>query len=991
MGGAYKAIRSLQLWMLVVALSLPLISAAQRYTFHNLNVDDGLVQSQPTCLTQDRIGNLWVGTLGGLSRYDGHAFTNYTVRNGLLNNTIRAVAADSSGNIWIGTPSGLSKFNGKEFKNFTLQQTTEGSNMNSSQEIQVVHDTVWWRVQGGLYFVAKGSLTPYATPGGPGAVSSVLKEKNGLWVAKDGVLYHSKPGGWDNFNFPLPENQTAAGIFRIYRDATGVIWITTNVGLYKIEKNQLIPLTINGAASSFLPALTSVTQDRAGAIWMGTNSGVIKLSGTIMQVYNKRNGLSDNAFFDMLTDAEGNVWMASDGQGVFRFSGTQFTGLDESMGLPSGQVMSIASSKKDSLFIGTYDAGLFVFKDGVVSPVAFPSNPNLPVPGITSLCYTKRGMLWIGTRGRGLWSFERDEFRQYVAPERNFPSNYVNCVYEDKSGRLWIGFGSGAVMFDDDSFKTVISRNINVRSFLDIGDDRVLIATEDGMRLHENDTTVRYKTNTIADSSSIQCFTVLGKYLWMGSSDNGVIRYDMQTGKAIVINKARGLRSDFIYNIIADNDSNIWVGTGFGIHKIQMKGNDPEITFYGKEQGIIGMESNINAVLKLRDGSIWFGTTKGAYHYQPNTPLATSKATSIILTAVKIPGEELKPAWYESLDSWFGVPNKLRLPPNKNSISFTFQAITLSGGQQVQYRYRMEGLESPWSDWSSNNSVTFSALPSGNYVFRVQCRGAGGVYAQELKYKFEIITPVTKSAWFRIMILTGCIVLGVLLQYFITSRKQRRRRLLIRLRGEEQAKIRLRTAEDFHDEIGNKLTRINVLTSVLKKKIQETPETVRILGQIEENTALLYSGTRDILWSLKPSNDNLYELLHRIRDFGIELFQDTEVAFSFEGIEEDWRKYRLPMDVSRNLLMIFKEALNNSLKYSEAKTVWIEVIMKRRNVMQLVIRDDGKGFDLQLYKKGNGINNMTIRAGRINGRLYVDSRPGKGTIISLTFKIPQNR
>jgi signal transduction histidine kinase len=182
-----------------------------------------------------------------------------------------------------------------------------------------------------------------------------------------------------------------------------------------------------------------------------------------------------------------------------------------------------------------------------------------------------------------------------------------------------------------------------------------------------------------------------------------------------------------------------------------------------------------------------------------------------------------------------------------------------------------------------------------------------------------------------------------------------------------------------------------VLTSVLKNKIQQTPDTARILGQIEENTSQLYSGTRDILWSLKPSNDNLYELLSRIRDFGNELFQDTEMAFSFEGIDEGWRKYRLPMDVSRNLLMIFKEALNNALKYSEAKTVWIEVVMKRRNVMQLVIRDDGKGFDLQLYKKGNGINNMTIRAGRINGRLYVDSRPGKGTIISLTFKIPQNR
>ncbi len=212
----------------------------------------------------------------------------------------------------------------------------------------------------------------------------------------------------------------------------------------------------------------------------------------------------------------------------------------------------------------------------------------------------------------------------------------------------------------------------------------------------------------------------------------------------------------------------------------------------------------------------------------------------------------------------------------------------------------------------------------------------------------------------------------------MNSRKQRRLRLLAKLRAEEQGKIRLRTAEDFHDEIGNKLTRINVLTNVLKNKITMTPDTTRILGQIEDNTGQLYSGTRDILWSLKPSNDNLYEILHRIRDFGGELFQDTEVNFTFIGTDEKWRNHRLPMDMSRNLIMIFKEALNNCLKYSNAKNVSLEVSLKNRDVLQMILKDDGVGFDIQTIKKGNGINNMNIRAGRLNGKLYVDSRQDKG-------------
>jgi ligand-binding sensor domain-containing protein/signal transduction histidine kinase len=970
---------------LLLACLLSLSSHAQRYSFHNLSVDDGLVQSQATCLTQDKTGSLWIGTLGGLSRYDGKNFTNYTIRNGLLNNTVRAIAADSAGNMWIGTQSGLSRFNGKKFMHFTRQPTNRTQAVN--QQVQVVNDTTWWRVQGDVYYITDNKITYFATPGPEGIVTSMLAEKGGLWLAKDGVVYHHENGKWVTLQFYINPEDRKPNTYRIYRDNNGLVWFATNAGLYKVVGEQLI---VNPQPSSFFAPLTAVVQDKSGALWLGTGSGVIKVSENIMSQYGKPNGLSDNYFADILVDAEGNIWMASDGQGIFRFSGTQFSALDEDMGLPSGQVMAIASNKRDSLFIGTYDAGLYVFKEGKIGSIPFPLEN---APGITSLLYTSRGRLWIGTRGAGLWAYEHEIFRQYSAPERHFPSNQVNTVYEDKSKRLWVGFANGAVVLDNDTFKTAINREVPVLSFLDMGDKNVLVATEAGLFVHANGEAIPYKTNTIADSSIVNCFVLQEKVLWMGTRENGVIRYNTETGKALVINKNHGLRSDFIYNIIADKEGNIWVGTGFGIHKIKMGANDvPQVTFYGKAQGITGMESNINAVLKMPNGSIWFGTTNGAMHYQPSATVVSSAPGSIIMQSVKLPGEvTIDPEWCDSMDYWYGVPYNLRLPPKYNNISFAFQAVTLSGAHQMLYRYRIDGIDVPWSDWSPTNSVSYSALPPGEYVFRVQCRGAGGQASNELAYPFEIITPFQKTKWFRFSILGACILFGIFLQYTITGRKERRKRLLTRLRSEEQAKIRLRTAEDFHDEIGNKLTRINVLTNVLKNKIPVTPDTARILGQIEDNTAQLYSGTRDILWSLKPSNDSLYEILYRIRDFGIELFQDTEIAFSFEGIDEKWRTYRLPMDMSRNLIMIFKEALNNTLKYSKASKVSIEVELRRKNVLQLIIRDDGQGFDVQQGKRGNGINNMLTRAGRMNGRLYIDSREGKGTIISLTFRLPAKR
>jgi ligand-binding sensor domain-containing protein/signal transduction histidine kinase len=986
-----KIFRLNRLLPVVVLVMMSTASFAQRYPFHDLSVDDGLIQSQATCMAQDKMGFLWVGTLGGLSRYDGRNFTNYTVKNGLLNNMIFAVAADSVGNIWIGSQLGLSQFNGKTFVHFTKPQSSVKT-ANNSQQIDIVGDTTWWRTQGEIYYINKGKIKYLTTPGPAGFISSMLPEKDGLWLAKAGAIYHQYKNSWDTIKFTLDSNQKAPNVNRIFRDHDKQVWVATSGGLYKIVKNQLAREVLNGEEQAPV-AFLSIAQDRNGSIWLGTNKGVIKMTGAAVQYYNKHNGLSDNTFLALLTDAEGNVWMASDGQGIFRFSGTQFTGLDETMGLPSAQVMSIVSNKRDSLFLGTYDAGLYVFKDGKIGPLTFPSTPN---PAITSLCYSWNSTLWIGTRGKGLWSYINQEYYQYDMSLDNFPSNNINTLYEDSSHRLWIGFSNGAMVFDLDTFITVVPKNVPVFSFLTIGSDSTLIATEatvNGLQLFHAGVLSDYVTGTKIDSSSIQCFMKRGDELWMGSSDNGVIRYNTVTHKALFINKNNGLKSDFIYNIVEDNDSNIWVGTGFGIHKIKMEPNgEPEVTFYGKAQGITGMESNINSVLKLPDGGIWFGTTNGALHYQPHTTVVSSAPTGIVLQSVKLTGENtIDHKWFDSTDNWYGIPYHLRLPYQKNSISFTFQAITLSGAQQLVYRYRMDGLETPWSDWATTNSVSYSALPPGNYLFHVQCKGANGQPDPEITYAFEIITPFQKTNWFRFSVLIACILTGILLQYIVNSRKQRRLKLLAKLRSEEQAKIRLRTAEDFHDEIGNKLTRINVLTNVLKNKIILTPDTMRILGQIEDNTAQLYSGTRDILWSLKPSNDNLVEILHHIRDFGAELFQDTDINFTFKGADEKWRKHRLPMDMSRNLIMIFKEALNNCLKYSEAHNVTLEVGMRNRNVLQIVLKDDGHGFDVQAESKGNGINNMNVRAGRLNGRLYIDSRKDKGTIINLTFKIPPNR
>jgi signal transduction histidine kinase len=210
------------------------------------------------------------------------------------------------------------------------------------------------------------------------------------------------------------------------------------------------------------------------------------------------------------------------------------------------------------------------------------------------------------------------------------------------------------------------------------------------------------------------------------------------------------------------------------------------------------------------------------------------------------------------------------------------------------------------------------------------------------------------------------------------------------MKRDESLKIRQQTAEDFHDELGNKLTRITVLSEILDTKMDESQaDQKKLLEQIKQNAASLYNGTRDILWALDPQSENLNEILNHIRDFGKELFLDTPVEFEFNGIDESLTQVKLPIAYSRNILMIFKELLNNILKHARATQVTVNLINVQKNEVHLTLEDNGSGFDPAITRKGQGINNIIARAKRIDGHININSEKGKGTSVDLKININQ--
>lgn len=261
----------------------------------------------------------------------------------------------------------------------------------------------------------------------------------------------------------------------------------------------------------------------------------------------------------------------------------------------------------------------------------------------------------------------------------------------------------------------------------------------------------------------------------------------------------------------------------------------------------------------------------------------------------------------------------------------------------------------------------------------------------EFKGIWAFDMPYFSNLFFKIG--TLLVIMGALLGLVYWRNRMKTKRLTWeqKLREEEQARIRQRTAEDFHDEIGNKLTRIKLLASVAESKFKEHPQEIPdILEQIKNNAAALYSGAKDIIWSLQPESDFLNAVILKLRLNAESLFEYSGVTFSFEQKGNIPESLKLPTDYGRNMIMIFKEATNNILKHAAACKVIMDVTVAKES-LSIVLEDDGKGFPLAdaNNKQGNGLQNMIRRAERFGGTLFIQSGDGKkGTRIHLLLMLP---
>lgn len=968
-----------------------------QFTLRNYKAVDGLPQSQVRIMKEDKNGYLWVGTEGGgLARFDGRDFKVYTTLDGLQSNIVTHLEIDDQENLWIVHPRGITRFDGVSFKKF--EHPGSRSNPTRLRRLFVFSDTVFFMSHPGyvgkiykdsVYYWSK-PIFPATKSGGEKLVTFVRKNPDGslmMCINDERLLFRTKQGDiWVDFKKHFKDVKS---VF----DYKGKMWFQADGKFFILDLSN----------RTFLPTQLPVTNrvvhydDTQEVYWTLFEDNLMKeyRHKGVMKIDTVLRGV---AVTQVMVDSEGNTWFGSDASGLYKYFIQDF---DRCSSDRMHGVMAIYTDRDGARWIGTAYQGLWRIHKGKISSYSVP-NKNLR-NGFFNINQAPDGTVWIGSSaGLGQYDAVNDKIIWKEVDSTLRYKGIINIDFDEKGG-MWLGLmGAGVAYYDGKTFtrltdKDGLSTDWTMSLVYMKKSQTVFVGDEYGL------TTIRGKKITQLDVG-MNNTAVLALAAWRDSlvlvstGGVGVKIYDPSSGKTRSITTKEGLASDFIYFCAPDKDGYLWVGSERGITRVKLNNNFEvvENLHFDYDNGLVGVETNQNAYNFDGDDK-YFGLIDGLYQYND------AKRGEVNMYGVHLTNVELSYGQYpiteysDSTLGFFKIPSNPMLPPDKNHLTFHFNRVDKRYPKSVKFKYMLEGFEQTWSLASPSTQATYGNLPPGDYVFKVMSTDNNGSWqTQPLSYPFTVAHPFYATVWFYILVIIIVAVVITLILYLRVRHRVQQVMMMERFRVKEQENLRKEIARDFHDEMGNQLTRIINYISLLRLKSQEevlvshnghasaSPHHHDLYTKVEDSAKYLYNGTRDFIWSIDPGNDELSRLFLHIRDFGEKLFEEKEIKFRAYNEVKD--PVKLQYGFSREANLIFKEVMTNAFKYSNAQNVAFTLKRTGANQFEFCFEDDGIGFTApRSQSTSGGLKNIHERAIKINGVLRISSIPDSGTTIILGF------
>ena len=953
------------------------------YHIDHFTVEDGLAQNKLVAVAQDRTGFMWVGGYRGLQRYDGYSFVRYASLDSAappeLAGLIKAIRTDARGDPWVEAVEALFRYDAstRRFKRVVLP-------------VSVLHGAwapdssgrVWVGGDGALFAIEHDSLSAsgvtvqrvFAAPWID--VAAVATSRTGdVWLrladsAGRIVRLDPRTGAFATF-----VTGRTVPVRALAEDADGLLWMAGDDGLTLLDPTTGRSREIPALAGH---AVMSLARSGPHGVLALSDAGLSEIGndGRVTREWNTRsvfgNGYLPDAF---AFDRDGGVWLASLTTGLFRLDvrapafGVLSSRSFPPVALGNDFVTDAAEGSDGTLWISTLRGGAYqVSASGTVIVSLRHGRDDasaLASDEVWGIALDRGGTPWLATRG-GLCAWDRTGVHCYG------PSSGVFDIARDREGWLWIACSDGARSFNPltrrfGTYVPTASRTLTV--FIDTTANDLWLGGEPLGRAHvANGRLVDSLRLTRSGARpgtgmSYQLHRSASGTLWI-ASDDGLERWDPpQTSEPTRVDLP-ALEGATVFSIAEDAAHALWLGTSHGlVHYVPSTGASHR---YTRQDGVTSGEFNRHAVLARRDGSLLFGGVDGYIEFRPElVPVRHAQPPVVFTHARKVTDGGIVDA---SLDR----TTLLTLDRHDRAITIEFAALSYGATEARRYRFRLEG--SSDAEWIETNdhSVTYTPPPSGAYRLRVQAATGEAAWAEPgATLAIDVVPPFWRGRWFEVLALAAAAGLLFGLHRLSLGRALATERL------------RLRISRDLHDEIGAGLSSIALLSDTARADPRLTDPARSQLRRIGESARDMVADLRDIIWAIDPGADHVDDVVVRMRDLVPTLLPGMRVVFQ---VPEDHRLAdRITMTARRDLLLVYKEILNNVATHARATEVHIELTIASGEVV-LTINDNGVGFSANDVRRGTGLKSMRERAQRLGATLVIESEPGRGTTTRLTVR-----